>query len=266
MTGPRPRPNRRGRDGHPRPGRSRRGRLVLVVAVALVAVVLLGGSVSYGAGGRASAAELQQARAVLSRTTPAVVSVLGDSTGNDPGEWVDLWAADLGATRRVTLHQWDTGTKDWKPAVVRYGTAGQQLTIWNGSQNRAQAADPIMRLARFQPERPDLVLYSFGHNNNADTIVDGLQATIDADDEHWNARLVRVVILQNPSRQRPGEGQQRTLRAVDAWATRTGQPTIDVTAAFRASSTDLPALLMDDLHPNAAGSRVWAGAVADALS
>jgi len=51
-----------------------------------------------------------------------------------------------------------------------------------------------------------------------------------------------------------------------AWAKRSGRPTIDVTSAFRAGPVGLPALLMDDLHPNAAGSRVWAAAVADAMS
>jgi len=205
------------------------------------------------------------ARSVFAQRSPVTISVLGDSTGNDAGEWVDLWARHLGGSHIVVLHQWDSVRGAWTPQPITYGNAGPRLTIWNGSQPGANARYPVDKLSRLQPERPDLVIYSFAHNDTAETVVGGLVSTIDAVDKRWTSSILRVVILQNPGLHQHGRIQGSTLAALTRWADDSHQPTIDVTSAFR-NSRDLPALMQNDAHPNAAGSQLWEATVAAALS
>lgn len=235
--------------------------LAVVILVILVVVAKSGGPDDRGTSGAASMAP---ARSVFAQRSPVTISVLGDSTGNDIGEWVDLWARHLAGSHVVVLHQWDSVSEAWKPQPITYGNTGPRLTIWNGSQPGAAASYPAYRLGRMQPERPDLVLYSFAHNDTAATVVDGLVATIDAVDRRWGSEIRSVVILQNPGLNAHGPVQDSTLAALKRWADDSHQPTIDVTSEFR-KSRDLSAL-QDDAHPNAAGSQLWEETVAKALS
>jgi hypothetical protein len=63
----------------------------------------------------------------------ASIVVMGDSTGNDPGEWVDLMARDLGAmhpTCRVQMKTWDgTAEKLGAWSVLQAGSAGERHAI-----------------------------------------------------------------------------------------------------------------------------------------
>lgn len=45
-------------------------------------------------------------RAAIASDKPMTISVLGDSTGNDAGEWVDLWSQHLAEDATVTLRTW----------------------------------------------------------------------------------------------------------------------------------------------------------------
>ena len=65
--------------------------------------------------------------------------------------WVALWAAHLGEQRRVTLHQWLDGRY---VSERSYGSAGDELTIWNGSLPGGSANWAAGLLPRVQPERP----------------------------------------------------------------------------------------------------------------
>lgn len=187
----------------------------------------------------------------------SVVSVLGDSTGNDPGEWVDLWARHLGESRRVVEHTWSWKFGRWNDVPIRYGTGTDVVTIWNASMPGATPQYALDRLATMLPARPDLVVLNYGHNGfPADTVAGLAKLKAASKAPCW-------VVLQNPGLADHAAAQDKNLAAIGAWAKATGTPTIDVTSAFRARG---PALLMrDHAHPNPAGSALWATVVERAL-
>jgi lysophospholipase L1-like esterase len=214
----------------------------------------------------ASAADhLSEIRAVMSGRSPVVVSVLGDSPGNEDGEWVDLWARRLGATRRVVLHQWDDTNGGWLYRARVYGKNGPSVTIWNGSRSGAQAGYAQARLRQLQPQRPDLVLYSFGHNHSPGKIVAPMQALVSAVDSRWPGIPASAVILQNPQLGATAAKQARVVAELATWAADAGVPTIDVYGAFE-SHVGEANLFKDFRHPSPAGSAVWADVVADAIT
>lgn len=228
-----------------------------MVAVALLAVAAWSSA--------PAAASHGEARAVLGRAAPITVSVLGDSTGNEDGEWVDLWARRLGQSRTVVLHQWDDGRGGWLPTVRVYGSGGPQVTIWNGSKSGAQAGYALDRLGLIQPVRPDLVVYSFGHNHWPGNVVGPLRSLTSAVDRRWPVPPAALVVLQNPELGERAPTHARVEDEVSRWAGEAGLPTVDVFAAFR-SRPDEARLLKDFHHPSAAGSAVWAQVVEEALS
>ena len=203
-----------------------------------------------------AAPDLAEARSVLAG--PATVSVIGDSTGNDGDEWVALWAAKLGGAHRVVLHQWIQNR--YKTPELVAGGHGPEIQIWNAGQPGAPANWAVEHLDTVEPQRPDLVIISAGHNNTSDDIgaqLDQLQGAIDG---RWGPTPV-VLILQNRGRGPHEQRQDATRSAASAWATRQEVPVIDVAPAL----TDPDRQMRDDVHPNEAGSKSWADAVANAL-
>jgi hypothetical protein len=207
---------------------------------------------------------LDRAKAVLATKSSVVISVLGDSTGDDKGEWVDLWAKKLGDSRRVTVHRWDPETNDWRDGAATYGSDGPRVTIWNASVADAKAGSPADGLEAMTPDKADLVLYSFGHDDSASAIAKGLTTTAAAVDKRWTD-IPSVVILPNPVANQKRDAQNRTIAAVSRWAKESGTPTIDVAKAFRDSSEEIPTLTKDNGEPSAMGSELWADTVLAAL-
>lgn len=171
------------------------------------------------------------------------------------------------ASRSVRLHSWLPDSESWSSKVVAFGSSDQpEVSIWNCSQPDAEANYPAGRVDDVQPEKPDLVLYSFGHDDSAGAVSDHLSSTIAAVQKHWTSDVAGVVILQNPGRWAHREAQSETLSALAVWAAVSDQLTIDVATAFRESPRPLAALMRDDTNPNAAGSPLWEETVATALS
>ena len=189
--------------------------------------------------------------------TAHVIAVLGDSTGNDPGEWVDLWAKHLGESRRVVEHTWSWSEQRWNDQPIRYGKGSDVVTIWNGSFPGATPKYAIDRLAVMLPAHPDLLVLNYGHNGFPQETTAGL-ATLKAaaDAPTW-------VVLQNPGLTDHAAAQEKNLRVIGRWAEKTGTQTIDVTSAFRQAGPQK--LMRDHAHPNDAGSRVWESVVEKAL-
>jgi hypothetical protein len=212
-------------------------------------------------------ASLAEARSVLARSSDVTVSVLGDGTGDSPTDWVTRWARALGVSRSVRLHRWLPDSRTWSSDVVTFGSPGQpQVSIWNCSQPYAKADFPADRIGNVQPEKPDLVLYSFGHSDSADSVTDHLSSTIAAVRTKWGTDIAGVVILQNPGRWSLRKDQDRTLSALRTWAAASEQPTIDVAKAFVDSPSPSSELMRDDTYPSASGSLLWEQTVAKALS
>jgi hypothetical protein len=187
------------------------------------------------------------------------ILVIGDSTGNDPGEWVDLWAQDLGRAREVTLRQWASGAEEFADPPLVYGS-GRALGIWNLSYPGVRA-DYAGRLASV-PVQPDAVILNVGHNRSANAIRRVIRTTTPAIEDRWG-EVPEAYVLQNPSTADPDQSES-AVTFLRTLATQDRVPVIDVHAAFLEAGP-LGALLGDGTRPNAQGSRVWADAVGAAL-
>lgn len=129
---------------------------------------------------------LEKARALLQREERTVVLVLGDSTGNDRGEWTFRWAEALAGTRPTWIAPWNEWTEDGyiEPEQLLAGQAGEgslgEVLVLSGQQTGAPAGYAASRVDLLVPETPDLVILNLGHNNGADDVAEGLASTLEA--------------------------------------------------------------------------------------
>lgn len=202
---------------------------------------------------------LQTVRALVSGKDALTISVLGDSTGNSTGEWLDLWAKDLTAYGTVTIHMWDEKAHAWLPTPTVYQGGERAITIWNGSQPGSTYVYALERLAVMQPEKPSFMIHNYGHNKATQRTDAGAMDLMAAVDAKWG-KTPAVVILQNPSRNSRQLTSAYSVEVLRGWAPRAGYPVVDVYSAFRDAGA-LDTLLVDDVHPNPAGSRIWADTI-----
>lgn len=207
---------------------------------------------------------LDDVRSVLTDDDPVTVLVLGDLTSNARSEWVHLWASDLAEDRPVTIAHWDeSGQQGYvEPDVLSETGEGGDLTIWNGSQTDTGPDYARVRLGAMVPEPPDLIVYSHGHELDAESAGEELDALHSGLVDRFGD-IPAVVVLQNP---RLGEDDGQDVRdAVEAWAEQTRLPVVDVAAAFL-DAGDLDSLVTEDAQTTSAGSRLWADTVSEALT
>lgn len=211
----------------------------------------------------APADPLEVARAALASDEPLVISALGDSTSNTRQEWVHLWAEDLATTRPVTISHWNERTEDGfvEADVLSTSGANSPITIWSGSQGGATAAYAVDRLTTIIPEAPDLVLLNYGHNQSLGTAPTDFRDLLTALRTSFGQVPV-VVVLQQPQ---ADDANAQVRQLISDWARSEGLATIDVAAAFL-DQGDFEDLLEDPVHPNGAGSRLWAQTVGVALA
>ncbi|WGW12194.1 SGNH/GDSL hydrolase family protein [Saxibacter everestensis] len=203
----------------------------------------------------------ESVRSVVNSADDITICVLGDSTGDEYGEWVDLWAKSLAASATVKLRMWDGDKVRYRPGARVYGNADRVITIWNGSKGGSSADYPLQRLATIQPAQPDLVVFNYGHNFSPNGVIADEQTLSRALDKYWDADLLTLRISQNP-----GYGNWKVISTaasqdVLAWSQAHGAAVVNVNKAFRKAPGTVRSLLMDDVHPNARGNRVFADAV-----
>lgn len=207
---------------------------------------------------------LGTARALFSSGQSLTISVLGDSTGDDSNEWVALLSQEIAKTHAVTYRGWDRRTLTWNDPIT-FSTDGPVVNVWNMSASGQTAAYPSPLLDKGQSTEPDLVLYSFGHNNTVASIGPEMRLTADAVQHRWGVTIPSIVILQNPSLGARAVSQTQKVQLLRSKiAPSLGMPCIDVYAAF-AKAGPLSQYLPDGLHPNAQGSKLWADTVIHAL-
>lgn len=199
-------------------------------------------------------------RKIVEGAGPLTISVLGDSTGNDADEWVELWAQSLAADATVSVRHWKEGATVWP--VTSYGSGDRPIAIWNGSQPGSNGAYARERFQFMQPVRPDLIIYNFGHNaspNGTSADIEALQRMAEA---RWG-KPPFVVTLQNAARGSYKAVTDKSISDLKAWATPRKVPLLDVQSVIPAESLD--GLLVDDVHPNKQASRLWADKVEEVL-
>ncbi|GAA3863800.1 hypothetical protein [Tessaracoccus defluvii] len=194
----------------------------------------------------------------------ASLLVLGDGTGNEPDEWVHVWAADhLGADRSVDYVLWDRGAESFVEAEELSST-GPVLTVYNGStRSPSLSAEPARAAKAFDGQ--DLVLLSYGHRKYAGDLTPALTKML-AEIRKESATVPVAVVLQNPDPAASAAQQKATVEAVAEWAAENDLPTIDVFGGFPESQSKVDALVEEDGSPNKEGSKLFAELVAAAFA
>jgi len=191
---------------------------------------------------------------------PLVITVLGDSTGNDGDEWVAALARTISAEKRRTVvyYAWDALAGTYKaPLTIGAGLSVQPVTVWNGSAAGKGPYYSQMNLPAIAPQPSDVLIVSHGHNfTDAVTGPAKESQLIDVTVAQWAVPPAVAVVVQNPTTT-AAEAQAAKLDAVAATFADSGYTVIDVASAFRAQY-DLRALLQaDGTHPNNHGQLVW---------
>ncbi len=252
------------------------------VVLALVAIVsarnLLGGS----GGGRGAPARPRDVRdpigsrllaKLAAGRADASILVLGDSTGNEAGEWPDLLLRDL-AKRfpRYTAAYRQFDLRGFAPVWSKRGSGPHTLTLYNASWGGTTTRWDLPFTRIFGSLHADLIFISHGHNEGA----------LVPAEPYWRDDLLAltesvslaspsseiVLIAQNPRTADASMGPRRYVTRTVAQAR--GYGFVNVWRAFEHAApggrvaSDPAAgslLLADGVHPNAAGQRVWADAV-----
>ena len=195
------------------------------------------------------------------------ILVIGDSTGNEPGEWPDRLGRLLAARYPAfTISYRQFNLSGFQEVWKHKGTGDHTLTIdnasWGGRSTRWHLAP---HLAALVAVHPDLIYVNHGHN-------DGY--TVPAE-PYWRDDLLAlteslnlaspkseiVLIAQNPRTADPSMDARRPV--TQDVAQERGYGFVNVWQAFHDAAPDgVGSLLISDgIHPNPAGSAVWADAV-----
>lgn len=193
------------------------------------------------------------------------LTVLGDSTGNEPGEWVYLLGEYIGGKyqRPVTVYNWDDKASKYDAGTLITQGPGAPVKIWNGSAPGKNADYSLQHLADLAPSPADLVVINHGHNYQTPaTAVQGIKTLILAA-SRTSENAAFVVTVQNPWKV-PTESSTGVQDAIKKEFTGPANGLIDVMAAFK-ENADPASLIKDDIHPNALGETLWAETAKKAL-
>ena len=202
---------------------------------------------------------------------PFVVSVIGDSTGNEPGEWVDLAFRELSEEldRPLIQHPWDILTNTYLPEIrSNEDGASAPIIVWNGSASGKTGAYSLDHFAALMPAQPDLVVFNHGLNNvpKPETVGPQLTALVAEVERYWPESVGYAAILENPRFDQWAAAHTAVIDNVTAWlAENQAIRPIDVHTAYLDSPDADTLLLPDLLHPSPAGSGVTAATVLDAI-
>ena len=197
------------------------------------------------------------------------MTVIGDSTGNEPDEWVFPVVTEIAARhdRPVTVHRWDIRTNKYVDDVIVGSGTNAPIIVWNGSASGKDGLYSASQFGTLAPERPDLAIINHGHNMpTADAATQQIKVLEELLVGAWDDAPAIAVTIQNP-RTDAGKAKMEALSKgiKDKWEDSRVQ-ILDVQSAFEASG-NLPELLTDDgYHPSDAGHLLWANTVLNALN
>jgi lysophospholipase L1-like esterase len=123
------------------------------------------------------------------------IVVAGDSTGDEPDEWVFLLTLELARLYpgyNINYYLWNRRNPGWPstPWVIQQGAPGNHaLNVWNMSVSGTRENYGLTYAESvIVPKQPDLLFVSYGHNDGADT-----------DRFRWGIQsLVETVAAQSP--------------------------------------------------------------------
>jgi len=202
------------------------------------------------------------------------ILAMGDSTGNANDEWVYLTAEGIAAmypTHSVEYHLWDT-TSYFSSVSISTGTGSNTIHVYNASIPGATAAYFLgdKRAALYNSYVMDLVIYNYGHNmGTAATYNQIYNFHISAIEEFISSQssAEHVITIQNIDTEFPDYSALQAS-AMSAIAGVLGCGVIDIRTVFaeKQSAGNLTDWMLDLIHPNAVGEKVWANVVLSAFA
>lgn len=198
----------------------------------------------------------------------ATFLLISDSTGTST-YWSPNFFAQLAAqfpAYTVTLRYWNNTTFVYDaPTTIQTGSGAQTLAIYNCSISGANTATFLDQYFedRIPEVRPDFAMISLGHNENPEA-------------ERWGPQYLELLtsviqgcpeaglclIAQNPAS--ADTNQELRANVYAEFAAVYGAGFIDVCQVFNENG-GAAALTTDGIHPNVAGSSLWANTVAQAF-
>ncbi|RUR00837.1 SGNH/GDSL hydrolase family protein [Labedella endophytica] len=203
---------------------------------------------------------------------PFVVTVLGDSTGNEQGEWVDRAFRTLAEEldRPLVEHPYDLTTARYGTEITSNTDAdGAPLIVWNGSASGKTAAYSLANYDTLVPVQPDVVILNHGLNNvrNPDAVGGEFSDILTRTEQSWPRSVGYAAILENPRFDDWADAHTAVLERVGTWLEdRPFVLGIDAHGAYLARSDVSSLLTVDLLHPSPAGSQVTADTVLNAIA
>lgn len=219
--------------------------------------------------------QLTQVAARLSdNSKPFSVVVLGDSTSaSSPINWTFLLGQWMGKQydRPVNIEPWSVNVDPpaYAQTVHPYpGGHGKPVTMWvSGASGKGvqYTQENLDALVPREVGSPGWIIINHGHNARAGTLAGDEQRLLDELETRW-PKAVKTVIAQNPERpDTPGASPHRAnTESMVSQVEWTGYGVIDVMTPF-SEKTDYGSMIDKSIHPNAAGYRLWADVVQDAL-
>lgn len=201
-----------------------------------------------------------------------VIAIAGDSTGNEPGEWVDRVSRTLAERfdRPLVEHPWSLEDAEYGSPIFQEADSRSNaaLTVWNGSAPGKTAAYSLEHLDALIPVRPDVVIINHGLNNvrNPEGAVPEMSSLIHAIEQKWSGHIGYAVVLENPRFDTWQSAHRDVIDLVTEWAE--SNPNIlplDVYDAYLKSDEPKRLLHDDHLHPNTQGSALTAETILEAL-
>lgn len=212
-------------------------------------------------------ARLAPVRAALASTRAVTVAVLGDSVGNDPGEWVSMWAGNMAINRYVFVHHFDAVREGYDTDVEVFAPTGpvraEPIVVWNFGRPGGTPQAALDKLSVGVPVKPDVAIVSFGHNVRPEH-VQGQYSALFAGLRGRFGAVPTVTTLAHMTpvpRSGQAEGRVRLLRL----ARSLGHGVVDERAVYD-DLADPGLVLWDAVHPNVLGYRKVADLVTGELS
>jgi lysophospholipase L1-like esterase len=201
-----------------------------------------------------------------------VVVVLGDSTGNEQGEWVDrafrMLAEEL--DRPLIEHPWNVQSARYAdPVTVNSAADGAPIIVWNGSASGKTAAYSLDNYDRLVPQQPDVLFLNHGLNNvrRPDGVGAEFSDVLTRTEQNWPRSVGYAALLENPRFDDWATAHDAVLDGVRSWlAERPFVLGIDVHDAYLAREDVATLLTVDLLHPSPAGSQLTAETVLAAIA
>ena len=200
------------------------------------------------------------------------VQVIGDSTGNDQGEWVDIAFRPLAVQldRPLVQHPWDVFSNSYlEPITANPTGSNAALVVWNGSASGKTAEYSLLNVSELVPEQPDLILLNHGLNNVLEPaqVPEQFTALVAEVERTWPATIGYAALLENPRLDQHAAAHDAVIGYVNTWlAEHQEVRRIDVHSAYLESGNVAALLQPDLLHPAPAGSALTAATVLAALN